>query len=188
MAGMVAVAHAQQEERSDAELMEALRSGESTAAKELYTRHRRAAFDLASRRLGIAEEAEAVTHDAFIRTFRALQSDRADRIRSFRAFLLTVTRNLATDRLRRRRRTVGGDVPEGESPPPDPLQVEVGRLRTAMDRLPPKLREIVDLRYHEGLSFRQIATHLGISRNGAFTRHNRAIRILQDAFDEPRGA
>ncbi|MFT4624217.1 MAG: RNA polymerase sigma factor (sigma-70 family) [Myxococcota bacterium] len=187
MGGTVAVAHAQHEEPTDGELMEALRRGERPAAHALYVRHRRAAFDLAARRLGIAEEAEAVVHDAFLKTFAAVCDVRSDRVRSFRAFVLTVTRNLATDKLRRRKRTVAGDVPEGISPAPDLILIEVSRLRTAMDRLPPVLRDIVDLRYQEGLSFRQIAAKLGISRNGAFSRHGRAIQALRDAFDEPRG-
>ena len=62
------------------------------------------------------------------------------------------------------------------------------RHKPTLDALPPKLREIVDLRYTEGLSFRQIASQLGISRNGAFTRHTRAIASLRDAFDAPREA
>ncbi len=189
MWGMSAVAVPREQERSDSELMEALRADDSEAARALYTRHRRVAFDLAARRLGIAEEAEAVTHDAFLKTFDAVRRDRSDKIRSFRAFLLTVTRNLTTDRLRRRGRTVSdAHAPEGACPPPDLLRVEVGRLREAMDALPPRLREIVDLRYTEGLSFRQIASQLGISRNGAFTRHTRAIASLRDAFDAPREA
>jgi RNA polymerase sigma-70 factor (ECF subfamily) len=169
--------------------MAELRRGDPQAAHGLYARHRRAAFDLAARRLGIAEEAEAVVHDAFLKTFDAVRKDRIDKIRSFRAFLLTVTRNLSTDRLRRRKRMVGGDaVPEGMVEPPDLIRVEVTRLRGAMGRLPPVLREVVELRYHEGMSFRQIASEIGISRNGAFTRHSRALEALRDAFDDPRGA
>src|SRR5688500_7172606 len=92
----------------DARLAERIRSGDTEALGELYDRHSAAALATALRVVGSREEAEDVVHDAFVAVWRKI--DRFDAERgSLRAWLMTVVRNRAIDRVRARRASIDVD-------------------------------------------------------------------------------
>lgn len=156
-----------------------LLAGDEAAAAALYRHARPAVLDLLARRLGNWEEAEALAQEALVRT---LDAARRGPLRSFRAFALRVATNLATDQLRRRRfewarEDTDALVAEAD---PDP---DLRRLRAALAELPDDVREVVELRYGQGLSFAEIATELSMSKNGVFARHERALARLRERLD-----
>jgi RNA polymerase sigma-70 factor (ECF subfamily) len=150
---------------------------------ELYRRWWAAVVDLAARRLGNWEEAEAVAQEALL---RAIDAAEREEIRSFGAYVLRVAANLATDQLRRREWQARREDPDLVEAPPDPDRSELVRLRAAVDGLSPQQREIVELRYVDGRSFAEIAEVLGMSKNGVFARHERAIDALRTVFRRRR--
>src|SRR5919112_6371649 len=92
----------------DALLARRIRDGETEALGELYDRYASTAVATALRVVGGREEAEDVVHDAFVAV--GGQIDRFDAERgSLRAWLMTVVRNRAIDRIRARRSTVDVD-------------------------------------------------------------------------------
>lgn len=158
-------------------------AGDEGAAAELYARWRPAVFDLLVRRLGNVEEAEGLAQEALMRT---LEAARGGGVRSFPAFALRVATNLATDALRHRRFDRDREDPDALPVPPEPEAAELHRLRRAVDELPEECRKIVDLRYAQGLSFAEIAAALGMSKNGVFARHERALDLLRGVFARRR--
>lgn len=147
---------------------------------ELYRRHRPAVVDLLVRRLGNLEEAEALAQEALL---RALDTAEREPLRSFVAYALRVASNLAIDALRRRR--FDDPAADLDALPVEPSQaaaVDHRRLRTHVDRLPEDLREVILLRYLDGLSFSDIADRLQMSKNGVFARHERALDLLRATF------
>ncbi len=165
--------------------MEALRvkepipSGADQSA-ELYVRWRPAVFDLLARRLGNLEEAENLAQEALL---RAIDAAKVREIDNFAAYAMRIANNLAIDLLRRRRFDSDADPEDKLAPiPANPDAAEFRRLRMAVSRLPAEQRRVVLLRYDTGLSFAEIAVELGMSKNGAFARHNRAIDALRDMF------
>ena len=86
----------------DARLAERIRAGQAEALGELYDRHASTALATALRVVGSREEAEDVVHEAFVAVWRKI--DRFDAERgALRAWLMTVVRNRAIDRVRARR-------------------------------------------------------------------------------------
>ena len=164
---------------SPADPLERIRRGDEAAATELYARWRPAVFDLLVRRLGNVEEAEALAQDALL---RSLDAARRDTLRSFPAYAMRVATNLATDAIRRRKLERARSDPEDLQADPEPDRVELPRLRDAVDELPEECRRVLDLRYAEGLSFGDIAGALGMSKNGVFARHERALTLLRARF------
>jgi RNA polymerase sigma-70 factor (ECF subfamily) len=58
------------------------------------------------------------------------------------------------------------------------------RVRTALEKLPPRDREVLVMRYLEGLSNAEIAASLEISEPAVRTRHTRALDRLHDLLLE----
>jgi RNA polymerase sigma-70 factor (ECF subfamily) len=166
------------------------------ALADLYARHQTRVFNVAYRVLGSHADAQDVAQDVFLHV--------ADRIRSFRgdasltSWVYRVTVNLSIDRRRREARravprAMGESDGEGEvgSPrpgvagaPPDPAseaQRAEGerRVRAALERLSPKLRAVVVLRYFENLSYEELAEVLQMSIGTVKSRLNRAHAALE---------
>jgi RNA polymerase sigma-70 factor (ECF subfamily) len=59
-----------------------------------------------------------------------------------------------------------------------------GQVRVALDQLPPRDREILELRYLEGLSTADAADTLGITESAAKVRLLRAMQRLRDRLSE----
>lgn len=62
------------------------------------------------------------------------------------------------------------------------------RVREAIDRLSPTYQNIIRLRIHENLTFRQIADQQGIPIATALTRMRRAMDRLRSDLDETNDA
>ena len=135
--------------------------------------------------------AEDVTALAFERAYRRRRS--FDRARgNERAWLFGIARNAALDELRRRKRhaTLAVD-------PEDPAAAAAlladddaadgalrrAALRAALDRLAPRERELVGLKFHAGLTNAEIARVLGVSESNAGTLLHRTIAKLRKACD-----
>ncbi len=116
-------------------------------------------------------EAEDIVQETFLKAHH--QRGKLREAEKFPAWLLTVTRNAARDRLRRRR-------PQAELEAFDTMadhravtpgsaleqQEHQAHLRRALATLPEEHRTALTLRYLEGLDYRAIETTMGLS-NGA---------------------
>ncbi len=144
-------------ERTDSELVAAVRAGDRAAFGVLLDRHERSVRTVARRLLG-EDEAEDVAQEAFLQAYLGL-----DRLRDparFGSWLCAIAVNLAKMRLRARRLV----VPLGEYPATDAGSdsTEVTELvAAAVDVLPAREREAVLLYYVEGLSSPEVAALVG---------------------------
>ncbi len=186
-------------ERTDAELMERVRSGDAEAFAPLVKRYERRVFGFVRNQLGEPETAADLAQETFVRAFRAARRYRESG--RFESWLFRIASNLVRSELRRRKRR-GTHVPvESEvlretirddaapAPETEAFRAELRRaLRNALALLPGDFREAVILRYVEGWSYREIAGSLHIKENTAKTRAHRGLRrlrnLLSHAFEE----
>lgn len=99
-----------------------------------------------------------------------------------RALLLRIAINLARDQLRRRVVRGGLDVPieqisqqeAGSQPPDQHAELE---LKQAVLALPPRYRDVFVLSRFTGLTYDEIASHLGISVKTVEWRMSKALAI-----------
>jgi RNA polymerase sigma-70 factor (ECF subfamily) len=125
------------------------------------------------KRFPLLSEQDDLVQEAYTRVLRA-KRDR--RLTCPKAFLFTVTRNLAIDMFRRSRRTAAHEpiselteMPalEQSSDTVDSLehQYRLEVLIEAVASLPERCREVMMLRHLDGLAYKEIAERLGISPN-----------------------
>ncbi len=152
----------------------------------LYRESRDDVFAYAATLLHDRTAAEDVTAQAFERAYR--RRSRYDARRgSPRAWLFGIARNAALDELRRRKRAATADMPEPQSEPgPDEaaqLAAQRDAVRAALNRLQPRDREVIALKYHAELSNTELADVLGVSPTNAGTLLHRAMTKLREALD-----
>jgi RNA polymerase sigma-70 factor (ECF subfamily) len=107
---------------------------------------------------------------------RLLCARREGKLTCTRAFLFTVTRNLAIDMFRRRQRAATHEpiseimeTPALEEPKDMAVSIEHQQrlevLINAVVSLPERCREVMMLRHMDGMAYKEIAERLGISPN-----------------------
>jgi RNA polymerase sigma-70 factor, ECF subfamily len=141
-------------------LLRRIASGDQKALGELYDLFAGFAYGLALRILHDATEAEDVVQEVFVQAWR--QSSRYDPVRgSPEAWLCTMARTRALDRLRRR--VARREEPSESAPSPSgaPRAEEALTVRKALQGLPLDQRRALELAYYEGLTQTEIAQHLG---------------------------
>ncbi len=158
---------------------------------ELYDRHARPIYSLALRILGDETEAEDIVQEVFSQAWKQAARYNASR-GAVGAWLLTLARSRAIDRLRAKRarpgdvsdeRVAGQLVDAG--PPADLLVLsseQVARVRAALDELPLLQRAAIELAYYEGLTHAEIADRLEQPLGTVKTRIRLAMLKLRDVL------
>ena len=129
--------------------------------------------------------AEDVTAAAFERAYRKQRTFKASR-GTERAWLFGIARNAALDELRRRKRAaaLAADPADVDAAPPEDAAEEALRraaVRAALERIEPRERELIALKFHAGLDNAEIAAVLGVSVSNAGTQLHRAMTKLREA-------
>ncbi|MGH9103014.1 MAG: RNA polymerase sigma factor, partial [Acidimicrobiales bacterium] len=145
---------------------------EARAWEDAYRAYGKALMGFLVVRLGDAEEAAEALSETFLRAIEKSSSFRGDAL-SFRAWLYTIARNVATDRLRVRGRTVPVADPGDfvDQLRPGPLEGTIGsedaaEVRRAFAQLPPDDQEVLWLRVCSGLGAAEVG-HIVGKRPGA---------------------
>ena len=164
-------------------------AGDQTALGEFYDRHGRAVYSLAFRILRDQRDAEEVVQDVFAQAWR--ESARYNTRRgSVMAWLMTLTRSRAVDRLRGRRsrpESAPGADPRAEITDAAALadeqlawSVRADLVRAALDALPVLQRVAIELAFYEGLTHAEIAARLEEPLGTVKTRIRQGLLKLRE--------
>ena len=159
-------------EPDDGVLLQRIAAGDGDALLVLHKRYANLVYSMAWRVLQDVGLAEEVTQDVFMKLWQRSQRYDAARGR-FSAWLLSVTRFAAIDRLRQEGRqpsqveqSVDGPEEQGSLEqllPTDHASWERGQhLRFLLEDLPAEQRQVVELAYFGGLTHSEIASYLGL--------------------------
>ena len=154
---------------SDAPLIERLQRHDPQALAELYDRYGRLVYSLILRVVRDTGVAEDLVQETFMRVWNRAQGLDAQK-GSIGPWLLAVARNRAIDYLR----SAGGrerNSLEFEETDHPALYVDMERdilssdkarrVKTAVEKLSPRQREVIELAYFEGLSQTEMAERMG---------------------------
>lgn len=174
--------------------MAAARAGSQDAYYELVQRFQRPLYALIARMVRDASLAEDLSQEVFVKAFRSLGS--YDPSRKFSSWLFKIAHNTAIDQLRRRSldtEPLDGDGEDDAGPArtlhsplsetPEALS-QRGALRAAIESaiegLRPEYREVVLLRFQEGLSYEEIVEITGLPLGTVKTFLHRARKQLAE--------
>ena len=163
------------------------RSGDERAMSELYDRYAGLIYGAGVRYLGDEVLAEDLVQDVFTAVWRNASGFDPSRA-SFATWVYRITRNRATDLIRRRRariRTVGGDTPfeQGEEDSTGELSRSFD-LASALSRLSPAHREVLTLAYFDGLSQSEISRRTDTPLGTVKSRTTAALLALRESMSE----
>lgn len=172
-------------------LVERITRRDRQAFTALYDRYAARVYGLALRIVGDEMSAEEITQDVFMRLWKRSEAYQPERGR-FSTWLLTITRNLALDYLRRQNRTPDFST---ESPPEDlwrtigdssnhPSESRWQTLYFALQSLPMEQRQTIELAFYQGMSHRQIAEYLKLPLGTVKTRLRLGMEKLRHIWFE----
>lgn len=182
-------------------LIEAAASGQETAWRELVNLYSRRVFALARSRVRDPELAEEITQSVFATLAQKLPTSGYREEGKFEPWLFRITINRVRDEARRKSRKdkmhgrlrlvtpeSSTESVEQESGSEEPKQLDA--LRRAMKGLNDADREIIELRHHASMGFKEIAALLDQPLGTLLARHHRALRKLRamiEAEQESKG-
>jgi RNA polymerase sigma-70 factor, Bacteroides expansion family 1 len=171
-------------------LMARLSAGDGAAFTTLFERYYDALCAFAAGFLTSRAEAEEIVEDVFVRVWEL--RERLEVRDSMKSYLYAATRNRALNQLRRERlewrwvndETMCRDVPEAartEHGIDDELYAAdfARAIDVAVDRLPPRCRQVFLLHRQHGLTYSEIAVALGISPKTVENQLGRALKQLR---------
>jgi RNA polymerase sigma-70 factor, ECF subfamily len=173
----------------DRRLLGRLRHGDKDALRRIYEKYEGDLVTLAANLLHDPAAAEDVVQDVFIGLVRAVP--KLHLRRTLRAYLATAVANRVRDRFRQRSRERLVPIEDAGQMPADaegPVQLVADaellhKLRAAVAQLPYEQREVLMLRVHGGLKFREIAVHQQTSVKTALSRYQYALDKLRSMLN-----
>lgn len=159
-------------------------SGDEAATRQLLQRYHRPLYGTLLRLTRNPADAEELFQETFVRALGA--GSRFDTTRRFKPWIFTIAVNLARDRAKRaaHRATpelrAAEDLPENTRQRNEHLWILHTDLERALGELPDHHREVIELRYFEGLEEPEIAEAARVPRGTVKSRLHHAIRKLRD--------
>ena len=188
---------------SDEELMRRAQNGDRQAFSIVYERYSSAVLSYLYRMLGNVEDVESIGQEVFLRAYRFAPTYRFPEKLS--TWLFTITRNLAINNARRRKRSPVRNVTElnleGIDMSGDPYQVasratddvekqeEIARVLKALDDLPTDQKEVIVLGVFQDLSYAQMEAITGTKavtlRSRMFHGLRKLAKMMGTDLDAP---
>lgn len=176
-----------------AALLDAARQRDPKALASIYDAYAPKIYAYIYRHVGDPHRAEDLTSGVFIKMLEALDRDRFAQD-ALQAWLYRIAHNLIIDDVRYEQRRPASDLHEGLSMPPNSTpefvvghRLENERLRQAIQQLTGEQRDVIVLRFGEGMTAPQAARILGKTEEAVRALQRRALtnlrRLLAPASD-----
>ena len=170
----------------DVALMLAVARGSKSAFTTLVQRHQKSLLNFFAR-MGASSDCEDLVQETFMRLFHYRQ--RYQPAARFTTFLYHLARNVWADRgrkiirLERLAAEFQNEVETASQRAPE-RSGEAVDIEAALDRLSPKLREVIVLNIYQGLRYQEVADVLEIPLGTVKSRINLALAKLKEHLNE----
>lgn len=181
---------------SDANILEALRSGEDEKVLNDFVRaHQKFVYSVAFRYLQHKENAQDASQEVFMRAIKALPTFKGES--TLQTWLYRITTNVCHSMIRKRKNLHYVPIGEGESElnvpwhGDSPIQsAENSNFNTLflsiLSTLPEKQRETFSLRFFEELSYEEISEMVGTSIGALKANYHWAVKKIASALKKTK--
>jgi RNA polymerase sigma-70 factor (ECF subfamily) len=152
---------------------------------ELYEANFYRVYAYVARRVGDRHQAEDLTADVFREALAGIGKFEWRGV-PFAAWLLRIASRAIADHFQRRGREAGNPAAEPERPAPDEIE-RSAMLFQLVERLPEAQFRVIQMRFVEQKSIREIAQELGRSEGAVKQLQLRAIESLRAQMDGAHG-
>ena len=173
---------------SDQTLLEMYQQGNREAISQLLERHTRRVRDYVRMMVKDNEVADDLTQEVLIKVVKVLDEGRYADKGKFLPWVLRIAHNRVLDYFRAQKQvktinesSAGFDLLGSKNFAEPSIEDNIiseqraEEIRALVEELPEEQREVVKMRYYEGLSFKEIAEHTGVSINTALGRMRYAL-------------
>jgi RNA polymerase sigma factor (sigma-70 family) len=181
----------------------AIESGDQKAYAELMTRYRDSVFFMLMKMVNNKDDADDLTIEAFGKAFNRLHQYTPSF--AFSTWLFKIASNNAIDFLRKKKANLisldkgytndeGGEVSiEIKADVLDPEEKvmkkeRIRQLRVVVEKLKPKYKQLVEMRYYEELSYEEISEKLNLPLGTVKAQLFRAREFLYNIMKNQEGA
>ena len=170
----------------DAELVRRIRAGDERALEAVFKAHYAGMASFVQRFVRSQDLAEELVQDVFLKLWS--KREQLAEIETFRTYLFRAARNTALNYLRRAKlerrwreeQGTDDDPPSSLAADEETVEQELSvAVQEAINRLPPRCREIFLLSRDGGLTYAEIARSLDISVKTVETQMGRALKALR---------
>ncbi len=181
---------------SDAFLVQNYINGDESALSVLLRRHQTKLYSFIYSKVHDRDLCEDIFQDTFIKVIQKLKSGIYNEEGKFLPWVMRISHNLIIDNFRRNKKMplqrddemmlVTKNLKEPSRNAEDSIfdsEIEID-LKKIIEKLPTDQKQIVQLRYFEELSFKEIAEQEGISINTALGRMRYAVINMRKMIDK----
>lgn len=176
------------DQKTEAQIVARVMKGDRQAYALLVEEYKTPVYNLAYRMTGSPSDAEDLAQEAFLTSYR--QISRFDITRSFFTWLYTISLNIIRNHLKKAGRgfsdmetPVAAGDPDPDASGREPSELEE-QLELGLQKLPPELRELIVLRFYQGLSFEAVADIAGLTEGAVKMRIYRGLEKLKEILRE----
>ncbi len=180
---------------TDEERVSAAQRGEEEAFGQIISRYQGKIYSYVYRLTNHGEEATDITQDVFVKAYKHLQT--VDTERKFSSWLYRIAHNESVNWLKKKSRAriesleahveQGHQVASKSDVAAQYMQEEEQRyVREAIDQLPARYRQVMELRYIHQHSYQEISVALDKPLNTVGTLINRAKRLMQELLQDQK--
>ena len=184
---------------SDQELLDMYQQGDREAVSQLLERHARRVRDYVRMLVKDGDVADDLTQEVLIKVVKVLDEGRYTDKGRFLPWVLRIAHNRVLDYFRAQKQVktvsesnsgfdIWGNKNLAEPSIEDQLvsEQQAEEVRALIELLPEEQREVVKMRYYEGLSFKEIAELTGVSINTALGRMRYALINMRQMIKEKK--
>lgn len=182
---------------TDEELVVSYSDGNNLAFDELLHRHQKNLYNYIYFIIRNRELTEDVFQETFVKAIVTIKQGRYTENGKFRAWIMRIAHNLIIDYFRQEKseNTVSNEESEIDlfnNPALSDVTIEeqlvysqiLDDVRKLIAYLPDTQREVLEMRYYQGLSFKEISERKGVSINTALGRMRYAILNIRKMAEE----
>jgi RNA polymerase sigma-70 factor (ECF subfamily) len=177
------------DQKNEAEIVARVLKGDRQAYALLVDEYKSPIYNLAYRMTGNLEDADDLTQETFIRAYQYLW--RYDTSKKFFTWLYTLALNLIRNHFKKNKynkssEELSANLLADKNPSPETELIETQEISVYLLRLEDESRALLIMKFHQGLTFEEIAQITGKSLSAVKMRIYRGLEKLKELLKESR--